>query len=63
PSSLSKKAVQQHCSDNLEHFMVPKYVEIVAELPRTSSGKVDKRLLQIDSQAGGNAGQHNARES
>jgi long-chain acyl-CoA synthetase len=43
--SVSEKAVIKHCMENLEHFMVPKYVECVPELPTTPHGKVDKRAL------------------
>jgi len=34
-----------HCRANLEDFMTPKWVEIVSELPKTPSGKIDKKLL------------------
>jgi long-chain acyl-CoA synthetase len=44
-NSLSEKAVIKHCMQNLEHFMVPKYVACLPELPTTPNGKVDKRAL------------------
>jgi long-chain acyl-CoA synthetase len=34
-----------HCSKQLEDFMVPRTIEIVARLPHTSSGKVARRQL------------------
>jgi amino acid adenylation domain-containing protein len=44
--NLDEKAVFRHCVQRLEPFMVPKYVEVVGELPRTAHGKVSKRELQ-----------------
>jgi acyl-CoA synthetase (AMP-forming)/AMP-acid ligase II len=35
-----------HCADRLPRYMVPKVVEILAELPKTSSGKVDYPALR-----------------
>jgi acyl-coenzyme A synthetase/AMP-(fatty) acid ligase len=43
---LSERQVLAHCRANLEDFMVPKYVQFTAELPKTSSGKVDKKPLK-----------------
>ena len=37
--------VLSHCQKNLESFMVPKYVQFRKQLPKTSSGKVDKKRL------------------
>ncbi|MBI4608259.1 MAG: AMP-binding protein [Candidatus Rokubacteria bacterium] len=34
------------CEDRLPYFAVPRYVEVVAELPRTPSNKVQKYLLR-----------------
>jgi acyl-coenzyme A synthetase/AMP-(fatty) acid ligase len=39
---LHPRQVQQACMAKLEGFMVPKHVELVAELPKTSSGKITK---------------------
>lgn len=44
-SSLTDKDIIHFCSDNLESFMVPKYVEIRQELPKTSTGKISKKDL------------------
>jgi acyl-CoA synthetase (AMP-forming)/AMP-acid ligase II len=41
-ASLHPRQVQQACMAKLEGFMVPKHVELVAELPKTSSGKIKK---------------------
>lgn len=43
---LSVADVIRHCTDNLEAFMVPKYVEFVAEFPKTATGKIDKKVLK-----------------
>ncbi|MFH1919173.1 MAG: AMP-binding protein [Planctomycetota bacterium] len=39
---LTAKDVIRHCQANLENFMVPKHVEFVDSLPKTSSGKIRK---------------------
>ncbi len=42
---LTEADVLRYCRNNLEDFMVPKYIEFVAELPKTSSGKIKKAVL------------------
>ena len=42
---LTKAQVLAHCRAHLEDFMMPKYVEIRGELPKTSSGKIKKTGL------------------
>ena len=37
--------LQAHLRSRLAGFKAPKHVKVVAELPRTGSGKVDRRLL------------------
>ena len=44
--TLSNDDVLWHCAKNMESFMVPKYVEIVDELPRSSHGKIAKKELK-----------------
>jgi crotonobetaine/carnitine-CoA ligase len=49
PSSGSSPTPAQlvdHCSTRLAHFAVPRYVELVEELPVTSNGKVQKFVLR-----------------
>lgn len=41
-ASLTEAEVISHCRKHLEDFMVPRYVEFMAELPMTSSGKISK---------------------
>ena len=43
---LTDAAVIKHCMGRLEKFMVPKHVAFIAELPKTSSGKISKQSLQ-----------------
>lgn len=43
---LVEKQVMRYCTENMETFMVPKYVEFMDELPRTSNGKIDKNQLK-----------------
>jgi long-chain acyl-CoA synthetase len=42
---LTEGKVLAHCRAHLEDFMVPKYVELWEELPKTSSGKIKKTDL------------------
>ena len=47
-NSLTERQVIAHCMQNMERFMVPKYVEFVAALPKTKSGKIMKREAEPD---------------
>ena len=42
--ALTERDVIRHCAAHLEDFMVPKIVEFRAELPKTDTGKVSRRL-------------------
>ena len=42
---LNEDDVLRHCQKNLEPFMVPKYVEFHKDIPKTSSGKINKKRL------------------
>jgi long-chain acyl-CoA synthetase len=44
-SSLSESTVRRHCQARLESFMVPRYIEFRAALPRTESGKLKRSAL------------------
>jgi long-chain acyl-CoA synthetase len=44
-SPLQEQQVKRHCLDRLAAYKVPKFVEFVASLPRTSSGKVQRSRL------------------
>jgi long-chain acyl-CoA synthetase len=43
---LTEKDVLRHCTQHLEDFMVPKYVEFRDSLPKTSSGKIQASALR-----------------
>jgi amino acid adenylation domain-containing protein len=43
---FTEKQIQQLCQARLENFMVPKFVEFVAELPHTATGKIKKTGLK-----------------
>ena len=44
--NLQEKDIIKYCQDNLESFMVPKYVVFVDAFAKTSSGKIDKKVLK-----------------
>jgi long-chain acyl-CoA synthetase len=44
---LTEQEIQLHCARQLEDFMIPKFIEIVDVLPRTTSGKVARATLQV----------------
>ena len=44
-SELTEKEVMKYCVKNLEPFMLPKYIEFCDSLPRSPSGKIDKKKL------------------
>jgi acyl-CoA synthetase (AMP-forming)/AMP-acid ligase II len=43
--ALDEHLVRRHCRNRLENFMVPKFIEIRDSLPKTESGKIQKRSL------------------
>jgi len=45
-ASLEKRIVQAHCHKNLAQYKIPKFIDFVSELPKTSSGKVQRFMLQ-----------------
>ena len=51
-SDLSADEVKRFVKSNLAGYKVPRDVEFVDELPRTSTGKVLKRELQEDPEDG-----------
>jgi acyl-CoA synthetase (AMP-forming)/AMP-acid ligase II len=42
---MTETQVFRHCRQNLEPFMIPKYVSIRTSLPKSASGKIDKKRL------------------
>lgn len=45
-SGVTEADILAFCKANLEDFMVPQQVEIRSELPKTPSGKIDKKVLK-----------------
>jgi acyl-CoA synthetase (AMP-forming)/AMP-acid ligase II len=45
-AQLTERDIIRHCLTKLESFMAPKFVEFVAELPRTDSGKIRRASLR-----------------
>jgi len=45
-ANMTEKGVLKYCSENMETFMVPKYVEFMDSLPKTPNGKIDKKQLK-----------------
>lgn len=43
--TIGEQEIIRHCLQHLEEFMVPKVVEILQQLPKTESGKIDKEAL------------------
>ena len=42
---VTEEHIQNYCLKNLEPFMVPKYVVFTDSLPKSPSGKIDKKKL------------------
>ena len=45
--SLTEKELIYICIENIAKYKVPKYIKFIAELPRTSMGKVEKNKLRL----------------
>jgi acyl-CoA synthetase (AMP-forming)/AMP-acid ligase II len=43
--ALTEKDILRHCQAHLESFMVPKYITLVSDLPKTDTGKIRKTGL------------------
>jgi amino acid adenylation domain-containing protein len=44
--TITEKDLQKECQKRLESFMVPKFIEVVSELPKTTTGKIKKTDLK-----------------
>jgi len=47
-ASLQAEELFRYCSDHMAYFMVPRYIDIALELPRTPTAKVEKYKLRAD---------------
>jgi len=45
-NALDMETLLAHCAEKMPRYMVPKAIEALSELPRTSSGKVDYPALR-----------------
>ncbi|WP_340151341.1 AMP-binding protein [uncultured Sneathiella sp.] len=48
--ALDPAELVRYCADNMAYFMVPRFVEIVSELPRTMTEKIEKYKLKQSAQ-------------
>lgn len=46
-SKIGEKEIIRHCANNMEPFMVPRYVEIIAQMPWNAHGKIDRNALRM----------------
>jgi acyl-coenzyme A synthetase/AMP-(fatty) acid ligase len=44
-AALTERELLRACQEKLESFMVPKHIALVAELPKTDTGKIKKTGL------------------
>lgn len=44
-AQISEQEVLRFCSENMENYMIPKYVVFLDEMPKTPNAKVDKKQL------------------
>jgi acyl-CoA ligase (AMP-forming) (exosortase A-associated) len=49
-SQLTEQDVLAHCAKHLEDFMVPQFVEFRDHLPKTASGKINRRELALSAE-------------
>jgi acyl-coenzyme A synthetase/AMP-(fatty) acid ligase len=52
PDSLKTVELQQHCSTRVPKYMIPELIDLCNELPKTSTGKIDRVKLKEDALAG-----------
>ena len=45
-ASLDPPELAHFCATRLPYFAIPRFIEVVAELPRTENGKVQKYKLR-----------------
>jgi fatty-acyl-CoA synthase len=43
---LEPSALHEHCAERLARFKIPRHFELVSQLPKTASGKVQKHILR-----------------
>lgn len=48
---MTEAQLIEHCKDNMAYFMVPRYVEFIAVMPKTMTEKVEKYKLKADAES------------
>jgi long-chain acyl-CoA synthetase len=51
-TTIDEKELRAFCRENLANYKVPKYFELVPDLPRTPTGKILKRMLSAAAATG-----------
>jgi len=46
-SVLTAEEILQYCTGNLAKYKIPKYVEFLPELPKSDTGKIDRKRLKL----------------
>ncbi|MGZ5204635.1 MAG: ATP-dependent acyl-CoA ligase [Caldimonas sp.] len=49
-AKATEAELTEHCRENMAYFMVPRFIEFVAELPKTMTEKVEKYKLRADAE-------------
>jgi crotonobetaine/carnitine-CoA ligase len=49
---VSPEEIAAHCEARLPAFMIPRYIELVDELPRSATGKLAKHELKARGRGG-----------
>jgi acyl-coenzyme A synthetase/AMP-(fatty) acid ligase len=47
--SLTQSELMKFCSERVPRYMVPERIELCGQLPKTSTGKIDKKTLENES--------------
>ena len=50
--NVDEKELRHFCRESLANYKVPKYFELVADLPRSPTGKILKRMLSSTASGG-----------
>lgn len=57
-NKITGKQIYNHCSGNIAHYKVPKYVKFVTDYPLTVTGKVQKYVMRQQFEAEMKNGTH-----
>ncbi len=47
-ATIDPRELHEHCAERLPHFMVPRYIRVLDELPKTPTSKVEKHRLRAE---------------